>query len=220
MRDVLISLAILAMVAAVLIPYYIGRKTKSIEAANIRNLRQWGIALNLYLIENEHTLPGIGAKDISPDQTHAWYNALPPYILQKPLAEIPPEELPRPGTPSVWMDPAAKPLRNIPPGVPYFNYAMNRYLQPEADLRSFKINELRAPGGVIFMTEVAGFLPWVEPSDVVFRYGNTKPDSPEAKTYVLFCDGHVDARTRAELVNDPASREAANAEKGLSWFEK
>lgn len=193
-----------------------GEATKKIGSA--RNLQQWGIALNLYLIDNQSQLPEPGSLPISPEQKQAWYNALPPYISQPPLAEIPPGERPRPGVPSLWIDPAMKPVRAWDPEVFYFHYGMNEALQPDPALRSFRIYEVPHPGNVIFLTEVDSYKPSAEPADVAFRHGEAKPGSPQASAHILFCDGHVQTVPKAVLLDDPRVVTAAAAEDGISWF--
>ncbi len=193
------------------------RRGESSAVVSARNLQQWGIALNLYLIENENQLPTCGRNPVDDDQTSAWYNSLPVYLGQTPLAELPAGSRPTPGQPSLWIDPATKETRTWDDTVFYFNYGMNRFLQPDPDLRPFKIYEIAYPGNVVFLTEVDGFEPVVTPDTVVFRRGL---NAPTASALVLFCDGHVAPVTRGTLVDDPASREAATAETGVSWFEK
>jgi prepilin-type processing-associated H-X9-DG protein len=198
---------------------FLRRGEEARRAGSARNLRQWGIALNLYLIDNKNQLPATGRAPVTSEQEDAWFNALPPYISQKPLAELPPGERPRPGVASLWVDPATKPVRAWDPEVYYFNYGMNSALQPEAGVRSFRIYEIPHPELTVFLTEVDGFEPSTGPEDVAFRHGRARPHSPEAKSHVLFCDGHVQAVNRAELVDDPSARSTRAAEEGsVSWF--
>jgi prepilin-type processing-associated H-X9-DG protein len=119
----------------------------------------------------------------------------------------------------LWIDPSIKAPRVWDPEVFYFNYAMNRFLQPQADVRSFRISELTFPGNIVFLAEVDGYEPAATPETVVFRHGG-RSTSPTAVTNVLFCDGHVAPVTRAVLVDDTGTRAAATAEHGVSWFEQ
>jgi len=211
---------VLVVLAAVGLASISRRGEEAKRAGSARNLQQWGISLNLYLMDNNNQLPGIGGTPITPDQKDAWYNALPPYLSKPALAELPEGQRPRPGVPSMWIDPTTKPVRVWDPAVFYFNYAMNRALQPETGVRSFRIYEISHPGNVVFLTEVDGYSPWASPDDVVFRHGGAKPSSPRATAHVLFSDGHVQSVQRAVLVDDPASRLAKSAAEGISWAEK
>ncbi len=218
-REILLASAVGVLLVIAAIAWIIGHGDDASGAASARNLQQWGIALNLYLIDNEAQLPEVGAAPIAAGQEKAWYNTLPTYLSQTPLAELPPGQRPRPGTPSLWIDPASKKPHTWDPEVFFFNYAMNRALQPQADVRSFKVNELNYPGNVVFLTEVSDYEPAVTPETVAFLHGK-RPGSPTAIANVLFCDGHVAPVTRAVLVDDAASRSAAAAEHGVSWFEQ
>ena len=220
LREVIIGLAILVVLAVVLSAILMKQRAEAVRVASSRNLQQWGIALNLYLIDNENQLPEIGAEPVTPEQKKAWYNALPPYISQSALADLPEGRRPRPGVPSIWIDPASREVRVWDPAVFFFNYGMNKFLQPEAGTRSFRIYEINFPANVVFMTETEGYSPAIGPENVVFRHGSGSATSPKAEAHVLFCDGHVQPVTRQQLVNDPNALAAPSAETGVSWFQK
>lgn len=220
LREILIAVVVLAVVIAVVVTMQMKRAAEAKRIASTRNLQQWGIALNLYLIDNENQLPEVGSTPITPEQKKAWYNALPPYISQAPLADLSPSRRPRPGVPSLWVDAATKPVKVWDDSVFYFNYAMNKFLQPVEGMRSFRIYEINYPANVVFLTEVEDYSPAVTPGEVVFRNGKGGANSPEALAHVLFCDGHVQLVTRAALVDDPKALTAAAAENGVSWFQQ
>ena len=188
------------------------------KAAGIRNLQQWGIALNLYLMDNNNQLPLVGREPVSEDQSKSWFNALPPYISQKPLAELPPGQRPRPGVSSLWISPSSAPVRVWDDQVFYFNYGMNRALQPNPAARSFRTYELKMPQNIIFMTETDGYSPGVTPETVQFYRGMSRSSAPDAVSNVLFADGHVKSLSRQELVLDREARKAERAATGISWF--
>ncbi|MFZ4774357.1 MAG: hypothetical protein ACOYM3_03285 [Terrimicrobiaceae bacterium] len=206
-----IGAVVLAVLVFVLFGVFGRQKADSSRIANTRNLQQWGIALNLALIENDNQLPDVGTAQVTPEQKKAWFNALPPYISEKPLAELPPGERPRPGVPSLWIRPDSKAVKIWDPEVFYFNYGMNRDLQPVEGTRSFRIFEIRFPGSVVFLAPKDGYSPEASPDNVVFQTGK------EDVAHILFCDGHVQAVPRARLL-DPASLSASAAENGVSWF--
>lgn len=217
-REIFLASVVGLLLVAGGIAWWVSRAKQASGAASARNLQQWGIALNLYLIDNENQLPEVGTVPVTAAQEKAWFNALPVYLSQTPLADLPPDQRPKPGVPSLWVDPNSKLPRIWDSEVFYFNYAMNRFLQPKAGVRSFKINELNYPGNVVFLTEVNDYEPGVTPDTVAFPHGPNQ--GPRAVTNVLFCDGHVAPVTRAALVDDPATRNAANAATGISWFEQ
>jgi len=219
-REWIIVTVILIVLAAIIGTIFLKQQQDALLVAGSRNLQQWGIALNLYLIDNDNQLPEVGSVPITPEQSKAWYNSMPPYISRTPLADLPPGERPRPGVPSLWIDPASKPVRVWDASQFYFEYGMNQALQPDPNARSFRIYEIDSPGNVVMLAPISDYSPEATPDRVVFRYG-AKPASPKAAAFVLFCDGHVEKVTRARLVDDPAAREARSAAEGrLSWFEK
>jgi prepilin-type processing-associated H-X9-DG protein len=220
LREIVIAAVILVVLAVVLWTIFHRQGADAVRVASSRNLQQWGIALNLYLIDNENQLPEVGSEPVTTEQKTAWFNALPPYISQTALADLPEGQRPRPGVPSLWIDPASKPVKIWDPAVFFFNYGMNKFLQPEEGKRSFRIYEINFPANVVFLVETEGYSPAATPESVVFRQAGSKAASPKAETHVLFCDGHVQPVTRQQLVNDPNALSAAQAETGVSWFQK
>jgi len=204
---------VLLALAFVLLAVLGRQKAASARIASARNLQQWGIALNLFLIENDNQLPGVGKSPVTSGQANAWFNALPLYLSEKPLADIPPGGRPRPGVPSLWVRPGTRPVKIWDPQLFYFSYGMNRNLQPVEGTRSFRINEIPFPGSVIFLVPIDGYSPDAGPEDLAF------PRTGAAEAQILFCDGHVAGVPRAKLL-DPVSLSATNAEKDISWFQK
>ncbi|CAN5426868.1 hypothetical protein BH09VER1_BH09VER1_30150 [soil metagenome] len=216
LREIVIAAVILVALVAIVATIMTKNKGDATRLASFRNMQQWGIALNLYLIDNENQLPEIGQAPVTPEQKKAWYNALPPYISQKSLADLPAGERPRPGVPSLWIDPESKPVKSWDPEVFFFNYGMNKFLQPVEGTRSFRINEINFPSNIVFLVEVNDYNPGAGPEEVDFPKGS----GPKARSNVLFCDGHVQAVDRQHLVDDPAAVTAAAAEHGISWFQQ
>jgi len=204
---------VLVALAATFIAILGGQKTRSESAATARNLQQWGIALNLYLIENGNQLPEVGRTPVADPQPKAWFNALPPYISETPLAGLPPGERPRPGVPSLWIRSGTKPVKVWDPEVYYFNYGMNASLQPDPGMRSFRIYEINFPANVVFLAPIDDYSPAAVPSNVVFSKGR------DAAAHILFCDGHVQVVPRVALLA-PAALAAAAAQSGVSWFQQ
>ena len=194
------------------------QRSNAREASALRNLQQWGIALNLYLIDNDNDLPLVGAVPVDSAQSLAWFNALPPYLSRPPLATLPPGQRPRPGVESFWVSPATQPVRAWDDAVFYFGYGMNRFLQPDPELRSFRIHELERPGQVIFLSEKAGYDPALTPENILSPWGT----GADPASLVLFCDGHVEKVPRNVLVEDPQTLSVRNLETegGLSWFKE
>jgi len=186
---------------------------KAQRIAETRGLQQWGIALNLYLIENENQLPEVGTAPVESGQKRAWFNALPPFISEQPLGDLPVGERPRPGVPSIWIRPGTKPVKIWDSEAFYFNYGMNTFLQPTEGARSFRIYEIGFPGNVIFLAPTAGFVPGSSPELLAV------PKGRQAEVPILFCDGHVQAVPAAALL-DPSALAAPTGGSGVSWFQR
>ncbi len=97
--ELLTVIAIIGILAAIIIPV-VGRvRDQARQAQSASNLRQWGIATQLYVAENRNLLPLRGLTNANVDRPtwaqvaqaeaqFAWYNALPPFVSERPLSEL------------------------------------------------------------------------------------------------------------------------------------
>jgi prepilin-type N-terminal cleavage/methylation domain-containing protein/prepilin-type processing-associated H-X9-DG protein len=108
--ELLVVIAIIAILVAMLLPALAKAKQKAQGAACISNLRQWGLAMTMYLDDNRNIFPmpkiptatpgSSGYNENTPDWSNfadfhnagqgdsAWFNALPSYVGGKALWEI------------------------------------------------------------------------------------------------------------------------------------
>jgi prepilin-type N-terminal cleavage/methylation domain-containing protein len=109
--ELLVVIAIIAILAAMLLPALAKAKEAGNRSACASNMRQWGIALTMYLNDYAQDFPAAKIPNGTPDSPagyneddpewsdfpifHAagqgdgvWYNALPPYIASQPLWQI------------------------------------------------------------------------------------------------------------------------------------
>jgi len=217
-REILVGVGILVIMGLVLSFVFSAQKQQGREAMALRTLQQWGIALNLYLIDHNHTLPSVGTTPVVDASPQSWFNALPPYLSRTPLSSLPPGERPRPGEASFWVSPASPPQRFWDENEFYFGYAMNAALQPDPDARAFKISELEVPAKVIFMGETSGFSPALTPENIRTLWGPGSPGSPRSSANILFADGHVEVVQRSVLESPEARTVKALEERKISWF--
>jgi prepilin-type N-terminal cleavage/methylation domain-containing protein/prepilin-type processing-associated H-X9-DG protein len=108
--ELLVVIAIIAILASMLLPALAKAKQKAYNAACISNLRQWGLAMTMYLSDNQNIFPlpkiptatpgSPGYNENTPGWGNfkdfhaagqgdsAWFNALPSYVGAKALWEI------------------------------------------------------------------------------------------------------------------------------------
>jgi prepilin-type N-terminal cleavage/methylation domain-containing protein/prepilin-type processing-associated H-X9-DG protein len=98
--ELLVVIAIIAILAALLLPALAATKRKAKTIQCLSAMRQWGLALQIYATQNDDQIPRDGTDSGgsyacytaastgpgSPNDTAAWFNALPPAVAEKPLS--------------------------------------------------------------------------------------------------------------------------------------
>src|SRR5262245_50504077 len=149
--ELLMVIGIIAILAGLLLPAFATAKGKAHAVKCLSTMRQWGLALQIYANDSDDGIPrdgtdnggqysiDTGAKTGpgSPNDSFAWFNALPPTMKNKPLSNYwnsvtsnYRKELPFPGAEGkLWHCPGAKAAANdafLKGGAfGFFSYAMN-----------------------------------------------------------------------------------------------
>lgn len=200
--ELLVTIAVIAALAALLLPSLAKAKEKSRVTQCSGNLRQWGVAFRMYADDNADSLPrrGQGVQVLFQiDRAEDWFNALPPYFglatfqqlvlsSNKPIARAQ----------SVFICPTAK-----DPGETYFlPYGMNMNLSPWFLPRATKFAEVVQPSSVVAMAEAPGpyasTFPSTKAYSVVARH--------DSRANVLFLAGQVQSFAGTYIgcgTNDP-----------------
>lgn len=203
-REIVVLIAVTLVLVGTVLPWWVNAQRQKGHAAGLARLQQWGIALNLYLLDNQNTYPRVGDPPSDPPDAAAWFEALPPYLLMPGFSAA------KGAKDALWLDPLDKASGSR---TAHFSFAMNRFLQPLPDQPPLRSYHLAEPGSTAFLVETSGPRPSAGPGDVVFRRGG-KPPSPKAKTAVLFCDGHAEL-VGADRIAPPSTRDDAPLEPGL-----
>lgn len=88
--ELLVVIAIIAILAAILVPA-VGAAIESARLSHcMSNMRQWGLALRMFMNDNQGVFPGEGLRQgVSFDQAdpEAWFNTLPIYLDQETILD-------------------------------------------------------------------------------------------------------------------------------------
>jgi prepilin-type N-terminal cleavage/methylation domain-containing protein/prepilin-type processing-associated H-X9-DG protein len=128
--ELLVVIAIIAILAAMLLPALSRAKAKAQTVQCLNQLRQWGLALQIYAGDASDFIPRDGCNDSglyacdsgattgagSPQDPYAWFNVLPPTVADRPLSYFYLESgtvqtkypLPGNGIGKIWLCPSAQ----------------------------------------------------------------------------------------------------------------
>ena len=192
--ELLVVVAIVAILAAMLLPALGAARRRAHEASCISQLRQWSLALLLYVDDHSGFIPWEGARS-DPDRPDAWYNTLPAYFGAPTWSDQ--RRAGRPVAPgdrrSVFVCPAA-PRSDVQP---YWGYGINfMLLNSRGDyglpaMRRRRIEAIPQPSAVVCMTDKGATPDEGESHPTANPNYDHKSYWHRAGANVLFCDGHV-----------------------------
>ena len=228
--ELLVVIAIIAILSGILIPVV----NKALETARMShcalNLRQYGIALRLFLNDSGGRFPKEGAAGafLVPMHPEAWFNQLPPYLDQDSLIDRRTKRIgiPRPGDGSIWTCASVRgadvaEAGAMRPTEPFMCYSYNLWIDHNgrrSEIPGTRLGPLlsdtdvNAPSLFVVFSEV---LPsgGRSPGNCYARYLHYRHGGEQEKVNITFADGHVAAYKRADIYTDIKSQNRG----GIMW---
>ena len=185
--ELLTVVAIIGLLAGMLLSSLGRARERGRSAQCVNNLRQWGLALQLYIDDHDDFIPrrGQGVQPLTLiTRPEDWFNCLPRYFNLPPYSNlVAMGEMPRVGQNSLFIDPSAKDA-----GSKYFlPYAMNMYLSPWIRPTQHKLSEIPHPEQLAFMADAYGPYSSTVPSQL----GYSVMARHQGRANVVFVDGRV-----------------------------
>lgn len=224
--ELLVVLTVVALLVGLLLPALIRARRAAQQVSCAGNLRQWAVAANLYALDNGGFLPRRGqgqqpTAEIS--RPSDWFNALPA-ILHLPTFQslVAENQMPRPGTSSWFICPAASDMPNVSGYL--FTYGMNMRLSTWDATLPDRIDKVGQPSTMVFMADAPGGYCSVLPFNFILPSGPGLPISPVARhqgrVNIAFLDAHVEAIPGAYVgcnVGDPQHWDVRWIVPGSTW---
>lgn len=184
----MVTLAIIGTLTALLLPALSYCKEESRSVQCLSNLKQWGVALDLYAADHDGYTPRRG-QGVQPftvtNRPEDWFNALPPYLgLSAYSDQLAAGNLQTSGNNSAFDCPSAVNDKKNPN---FVSYAMNMYLSPWIRPNPHRLSELPNLSQLAFLADGPGgwcsAIPSIMNFSVVARHNG--------RVNVVFCDGHA-----------------------------
>jgi prepilin-type N-terminal cleavage/methylation domain-containing protein/prepilin-type processing-associated H-X9-DG protein len=205
--ELLVVIAIIALLAAMLLPALGKAKDKAKTTVCLNNLKQWGGATQIFVMENNDRLP----KDGSPNGNsvnEGWYVDLPKLLKAAPYREMPwrTNATIEPGR-SVWICPS-NPRRSN--GNNLFHYCLNRHVNLTGSGNQAYLSSIRNPVYTVWLFDNGGLAP-------VAQQNNVHTNLHSGGAAFTFLDGHA-ARFRNTEYWDFAKDQGRTDNSTIIWI--
>lgn len=178
--ELLVVIAIIAILAALLLPTLSKAKEKTHTVSCLNNLKQWGLATQIYAADNQDSLPQDGSASGS-STDHGWYIDLPRALGIPTYAEVAwrTNAAMDPGR-TIWLCPA-NPRRSN--GANLFHYCLNRHVNLTGTGNTVKLSSIAKPTATVWLFDNGGAAP-------VAQQNNVHSNLHSAGANFTFLDGH------------------------------
>ncbi|HTS16837.1 MAG TPA: type II secretion system protein [Verrucomicrobiae bacterium] len=188
--EVLVVTGIIGILAGLLLSALGRARARGDSARCTSNLRQWGLALEMYMDDYDEYIPrrGQGVQPLALiNRPEDWFNCLPEYFGGQAYNNlVAAGKMPRAGDrSSAFIDPSAK----NPGGTYFLPYCMNMYLSPWIRPSQHNLREIPNPGQLAFMADAPGQYASTVPSQL----GYSVIARHLGWANVLFVDGRAQA---------------------------
>ena len=179
--ELLVVMAIMAILAALLLSAISQVKTSAQAATCRNNLKQWGVATQLYAADNNDYLPKDG-KTSGTDTNGGWYVDLPRTLGLPTYNEMPWHTNPSaPLGHSIWICPANT-RRST--GTNLFHYCLNRNVNDTGTGNQIRLVSIPRPTVTVWLFDNGGVGP-------VAEWNNVHSNLHNHGAQFVFLDGHV-----------------------------
>ena len=204
--ELMIVVGVIAILAGLMFPLAGSVRARAQRASCLNNLRQWSLALNLYLDENRGLFPAWEA-----GSPKGWYEKLPPYLDQPTMSDSP--VFPGTGKKSMFLCPSDR-GDGTEKGKYYSSYTLNTHISKTKG--AVRLHEVKNPDRFVVFCETGhGGRAGIDLSSLGMVKGDSSAFRHAGSVCMTFADGHAASLPRASVWRPGLSREENYG--GFQW---